>query len=88
MIIIKELPGTRVTQSGILGNLRMLRKGCNRMNERIRLVARLLDGEKIAVVCREFGISRKAGYKIFNHHKEYGLRELSDPVYSFMCVFF
>jgi len=38
-------------------------KECNRMDERLRFVARLLDGEKMAVVCREFGISRKTGYK-------------------------
>jgi putative transposase len=39
---------------------------CNRIDERLRFVARLLDGEKTAVVCREFGISRKTGYKLFN----------------------
>jgi hypothetical protein len=27
------------------------------MDERLRFVARLFEGEKIAVVCREFGIS-------------------------------
>jgi putative transposase len=32
------------------------------MDERLRFVARLLDGEKMAVVCREFDISRKTGY--------------------------
>ena len=41
-------------------------KECNRMDERLRFVARLLDGEKMAVACREFGISRKTGYKIFD----------------------
>jgi putative transposase len=29
-------------------------------------VGRLLDGEKMAVLCREFDISRKTGYKIFS----------------------
>ncbi|MBB4365452.1 transposase [Bradyrhizobium sp. CIR18] len=29
-------------------------------------------------VCREFGISRKTGYKIFDRYKEYGLEALSD----------
>lgn len=28
------------------------------MDERLRFVARLLEGEKMATVCREFGISR------------------------------
>ena len=34
------------------------------MDERLRFVARLLDGENMAAMCREFGISRKTGYKI------------------------
>ena len=38
----------------------------NLMDERVKFVARLLDGEQMASVCREFGISRKTGYKIFN----------------------
>ena len=48
------------------------------MDERLKLVARLLDGEKMAVVCRDFGISRKTGYKIFNRYKECGLEGLED----------
>jgi putative transposase len=48
------------------------------MDERLRFVARLLDGEKMAVMCREFGISRKTGYKIFNRYKDVGLRGLED----------
>ncbi len=48
------------------------------MDERLRFVARLLDGEKMAVACREFGISRKTGYKIFNRYKEFGVRGLED----------
>ena len=52
------------------------------MDERLRFVARLLDGEKMAVVCREFGVSRKTGYKIFNRYKDFGLRGLEDRVRS------
>ena len=48
------------------------------MDERLRFVARLLDGEAMTEVCREFGISRKTGYKIFNRYKEHGLEALSD----------
>ena len=48
------------------------------MNERLEFVARLLDGEQMASLCREFGISRKTGYKIFNHYKECGLEGLED----------
>lgn len=48
------------------------------MDERVRFVGRLLEGEKMAVLCREFGISRKTGYKIFNRYKELGLDGLND----------
>jgi transposase InsO family protein len=48
------------------------------MDERLRFVARLLDGEAMSEVCRSFGISRKTGYKIFNRYKEQGLEALSD----------
>ena len=48
------------------------------MEERLRFVARLLDGESMTEVCREFGISRKTGYKIFDRYKEYGLAALTD----------
>ena len=36
------------------------------MEERLRFAARLLDGEGMSEVCREFGISRKTGYKILH----------------------
>ena len=39
-------------------------KECNVMDERLKFIARLLDGEKMAQLCREFAISRKTGYKI------------------------
>ena len=48
------------------------------MEERLRFVARLLDGEAMTDVCREFGISRKTGYKVFDRYKEHGLEALSD----------
>ena len=48
------------------------------MDERLRFVAKLLDGESMTEVCREFGISRKTGYKIFSRYKESGLEALSD----------
>jgi transposase len=48
------------------------------MEERLCFVARLLDGEAMTDVCREFGISRKTGYKIFERYKEHGLEALSD----------
>ncbi|HSC07485.1 MAG TPA: helix-turn-helix domain-containing protein [Steroidobacteraceae bacterium] len=48
------------------------------MDERLKFVARMLDGEKMAVLCREFEISRKTGYKIFNRFKDCGLQGLTD----------
>ena len=48
------------------------------MEERLRFVARLLDGEAMSEVCREFGVSRKTGYKIFDRYEEHGLEALSD----------
>jgi len=53
-------------------------KECNQMDERIKFVGRLLDGEQMASLCREFGISRKTGYKLFNRYKDHGLNGLSD----------
>lgn len=48
------------------------------MDERIRFVIRLKDGESMASLCREFGISRKTGYKILDRYEECGLEGLTD----------
>lgn len=48
------------------------------MEERLKFVARLLDGEKMAVLCREFDISRKTGYKILTRYNDSGLEGLTD----------
>jgi len=53
-------------------------KECSVMEERLRFVARLLDGESMSEVCREFGISRKTGYKIFTRYKDQGVEALCD----------
>src|SRR3954464_15038912 len=53
-------------------------KACKPMDERLKFVARLLDGEKMAPLCREFGISRKTGYKILTRYNEVGLDGLTD----------
>lgn len=53
-------------------------KECSVMDERLRFVGRLLDGEAMTEVCREFGISRKTGYKIFDRYREHGLEALAD----------
>ena len=43
-------------------------KECSVMDERLQFVARRLAGEPMAELCREFGISRKTGYKIFDRY--------------------
>src|SRR3954453_16631007 len=53
-------------------------KECHVMDERLRFVARLLEGEKMAPLCAEFGISRKTGYKIFERYKDCGVAAFSD----------
>jgi transposase len=52
-------------------------KECKPRDECLRFVARLLEGAKMAAVCRQFGISRVTGYKIFNRYKECGLLTMS-----------
>src|SRR5687767_6817997 len=53
-------------------------KECHVMDERLRFVARLLEGEKMARLCAEFGISRKTGYKIYDRYKDCGVGAFSD----------
>ena len=53
-------------------------KECHVMDERLRFVARLLEGEKMAPLCAEVGISRKTGYKIFERYQRVGVQGLSD----------
>lgn len=48
------------------------------MDERMRFVIRIKDGESMASLCREFGISRKTGYKILDRYEECGLEGLND----------
>ena len=48
------------------------------MDERLRFVARRLEGEKMAPLCAEFGISRKTGYKIFERDKNSGVQAFTD----------
>jgi transposase-like protein len=48
------------------------------VDERMRFLARLLKGAAMSEICRELGISRKTGHKIFDRYKEHGLEALSD----------
>lgn len=60
------------------GERRMPWKACKPMDERLKFIARLLDGEQMAPLCREFGISRKTGYKILTRYNKVGLEGLTD----------
>jgi transposase len=53
-------------------------KECSVMDERLQFVARRLAGEAMAELCREFGISRKTGYKIFDRYQDCGVQGLTD----------
>ena len=47
-------------------------KESSMLDEKIKFIARLLDGEKMAPLCREFNISRKTGYQIWDKYKQFG----------------
>ena len=49
------------------------------MDERMQFVARRLAGEPMAELCREFGISRKTGSKIFDRYQECGISGADRP---------
>src|SRR5436189_3295613 len=53
-------------------------RSVTRWMKRVKFIAGLLDGEKMAVLCRRFGISRKTGYKILNRYNSCGLEGLTD----------
>jgi len=53
-------------------------KEVSMMDERLRFVARVLEGEPMTDLCREFGISRKTGYKIYGRYREEGPVALCD----------
>src|ERR1700751_1205699 len=60
-------------------------KECSVMDERLKFVARQLAGEPMAELCREFGISRKTGYKIFDRYQECGVQGLTEPPPLSLC---
>ena len=49
-----------------------------RVHERMLFVVRLEKGERMSDLCREFGISRKTGYKIHARYKEQSVVGLYD----------
>ena len=48
---------------------------CNKMDEKLKFIARYLEGEKMAPLCREFGITRPTGYK------QVGIKEMEDGIW-------
>lgn len=48
------------------------------VSERMRFVVRLEAGETMTELCREFGISRKTGHKIWNRFRARGAKGLED----------
>jgi hypothetical protein len=51
---------------------------CSVTDERLQFVARRLAGAPMAELCREFAISRKIGYKIFDRYQECRVQGLTD----------
>jgi transposase len=53
-------------------------KASSVMEERLRSVGRLLNGESMSDACREFSISCKTGYKIHSRYRQHGLAALTE----------
>ena len=53
-------------------------KECDKMSERIKFIARALDGERMTDLCKEFGISTKTGYKYLKRYKTEGISGLEE----------
>jgi hypothetical protein len=49
-------------------------KECKPMDERIRFIGRLLESEKMAPLCREFGIRRVTGCRTRSNARSSGSR--------------
>lgn len=49
-----------------------------KMQERMMLITRLEQGDSMASLCREFGISRKTGHKFLNRYRTEGVKGLED----------
>ena len=52
------------------------------MNERVRFVSRLLEGEAMLELDQEFEISRKTGYKLYKRYDETGTVTLARLVHG------
>lgn len=50
------------------------------VDERLKFVARRIEGERMSDLCAEFGISRKTGHKIWKRYKDFGIDALEDRI--------
>ena len=48
------------------------------VEEKMKFVVRLLEGDRMTDLCNEFGISRKTGYKILERYKQVGVTALDN----------
>jgi transposase InsO family protein len=48
------------------------------MDERVRFIMRLLDGERMTDLCREYGVTRKTGYKFLERYNQFGMEGLNN----------
>ena len=48
------------------------------IDERLRFVARLLEGETMVALCEEFGTARKTGHTIYQRYRQVGVKGLTD----------
>ena len=53
------------------------RESC-KMDERMKFITRLQEGEKMSHLCAEFGISRQTGHKFLNRYRKEGIDGLKD----------
>lgn len=56
-----------------------------RFMERTKFVLRLEEGERMVDLCREFGISRKTGYKLWERYRRFGAVGLFDESRKPLC---
>jgi hypothetical protein len=57
------------------------------LDERLGWGARGFAGEPTAELCREFGISRKTGYKIFDRYQDCGVEGLTAMVLAHTAIY-
>jgi putative transposase len=53
-------------------------KESTKMSERIKFIGRVIAGEKMTDLCREFNISRVTGHKLWKRYQENGFEALND----------